>query len=250
MRVVKVVIDTALTFVHAVGGGVTQGVVENHASVVAVFGACPEIGLPAHRPTGGHIAAETERAHGSIVVTSVAGTHLVEREEAHEVAHVAVVGALSAGEVGVFPLTEQQIALLNIALVGLLLPRRAVVGFGVETGIDMIEVIVEFLHVGGRESQLGCAQFVDGVAANLQVSAHQLLSMCHTIFGGTVFGRPFVGANPRAVFHTRVFFEAFHPEFGRTPHGGEGTFEVVFVERVAIVIPKVGAIPSIGHAVL
>ena len=163
---------------------------------------------------------------------------------------MAVVGALSAGEVRILPLTKQQIALFNIALVGLLLPRRAVVGFGVETGIDMIEVIVEFLHVGGRESQLGCAQFVDGVAANLQVSAHQLLSMCHTILGGTVFRRPFVGANPRAVLHTRVFFEALHPEFGRTPHGGEGTFEVFFVECVAIVVPKVGAIPGIGHAVL
>ena len=213
VRVVKVVIDTALSFVHAVSGGVTQGVVENHASMVAVLSACPEIRLPTHRPTGGHIAAEAERAHSCIVEASIAGLHLVEGEEAHQVTHVAVIGALSAGEVRILPLTEQEIALLDVALVGLLLPRRAVVGFGVETGVQIVEIIVEFCHIGRGQTEFCGTDCVDRVAANLQVGAHELLSVGHTVLRGTVFGRPLIGANPLAVLHTRVLLEAFHPEF-------------------------------------
>ena len=119
-----------------------------------------------------------------------------------------------------------------------------------ETGVQIVEIIIEFCHIGRRQTEFSGTDCVDRVAANLQVGAHELLSVGHTVLRGTVFGRPLIGANPLAVVHTRVLLEAFHPEFSRTPNGGESALEVILVEGVAIVVPQVGAIPGVGHGVL
>ena len=82
VRVVEVVVDTTLVLVSAIGGGVFEGIVEDAASVVAILGACPEIYLPAHRPSGGSIAAEGEGINRRLEII-IATFHLVERIEAH-----------------------------------------------------------------------------------------------------------------------------------------------------------------------
>ena len=72
--------------------------------------------------------------------------------------------------------------------------------------------------------------------------------MCHTVFRTrTVLGRVFVGTFVSAV---GGFFEAEHPEAACAPHGGEGLFEELAVERVAVVLPEVRAVPGIGNHVV
>ena len=89
MGVIEIIIDTSAILVGVVCRGVLEGVVENATSVVTIFGARPEIHLPAHGPTSSFVTTKGESIDRRLEVI-VATLHLVEGIEAHEVAHVAV----------------------------------------------------------------------------------------------------------------------------------------------------------------
>ena len=250
MRVVEVVVDTSLVLVSAIGGGVFEGIVEDAARVVAILGACPEIYLPAHRPSGGSIAAEGEGINRRLEII-IATFHLVERIETHKVAHVAV-SLIARNAVGsIFPLFEEFGAFLDAEFWCPILPIAFIL-FDVQTFVGLFHVALELFHVCSGEPKAFCAQNVDSVLGNLEVGCNQLLSVCRTIFSWVIvlFGRVFVGSDKRTVFFHFVLDHALHPELRALPNGREGLAEEGFIAREAIVIPKVGAIPSVYFLVV
>ena len=72
--------------------------------------------------------------------------------------------------------------------------------------------------------------------------------MSHAVLtAGTVLRRIFVGADVGAV---GVEHEAVHPELSGREHGGEGALQIFLVKRVAVVLPEVRAVPSVGDDVV
>ena len=170
MRVVEVVVDTTFILVGVVGGGVFEGIVEDATRVVTILGACPEIHLPSHGPSGSSIATKGECIDSrlEIIVTTF---HLVERIEAHEVAHVAV-SLVARNAVGsIFPLFEEFGAFVDAEILCPVAPIAFIL-FDVQTLVGLFYVVLELCHVSSGESQAFCAQNVDGFKRDLEVGSN------------------------------------------------------------------------------
>ena len=121
-----------------------------------------------------------------------------------------------------------------------------------QTFVGLFYVFLELRYVSSGESKTFCAQNVDSVLGNLEVGCNQLLSVCCTVFSWVIvlFGRVFVGSDKRTVFFHFVLNHTLHPELRTLPNGGECLAEEGFIAREAIVVPKVGAIPSVYFLVV
>ena len=88
-----------------------------------------------------------------------------------------------------------------------------------------------------------------GLQGVVEEVPHQLLRVGGGILGaGTVLGRVFVGALIGAVAGQA---ESLHPVFATRVHGRQGRLpEVVGVEGIAVVLPKVHAVPGVGDGVV
>ena len=250
VRVVEVVVDTTFILVGVVGGGVFEGIVEDATRVVTILGACPKIYLPSHGPSGSSITAKGECIDRRLEII-IATFHLVERIEAHQVAHVAV-SLVARNAVGsIFPLFEEFGAFVDAEILCPVAPIAFIL-FDVQTFVGLFYVVLELCHVSSGESQAFCAQNVDGFERDLEVGSDQLLCVCRAVFSCMVvlLRRVFVGGYKRTVFFYFVLDHALHPELRALPNGREGLAEEGFVASKAIVIPKVGAIPSIYFLVV
>ena len=147
MCVPKVVVYTTARHHHVSSLRVLQRIAQNTTSVIAIFCASPEIGLPSHGPTSGIITAEGERVFRSFIETLVAFLHLAEGIEAHKVRQVAVVHVASSAIVAIFPFFQERSVLRNAAFSGFILCPVVAIFLDAQTLVEMSQTIVEELEV-------------------------------------------------------------------------------------------------------
>ena len=151
----------------------------------------------------------------------------------------------------VFPLFEELVAGLDAVVSGPTAPV-SFIGFEVETGVGVLDVVLEGVQFRFGDFGIFRAEHFNGREAVGEIVHDELLSVSRGVFLGVVvlLGRVLVGAHPLAIVDLSILNHAAHPELSRPPHGGEGALEIVAVEGVAVVLPEVGGIPRIGHEVV
>ena len=268
--IVEVIVHASGILVGAVRGAVLQGILQDDVGMVAIVSASPEVDLPTHAPSRGGVAAQFQAVDGRHEI-GTGGTYLTKRIERHEVTHVAMAGVLRHVVGRVFPFAQQQVAFLNsvarVRPAGV--ERGGGVGFGVQSLVGLLEIEVEFLDIGLAKSRDGRTEDVIGLLHALEQGVDELLGMgCAVLLRMVVlFGRIFIRSHQRAVgvegvgralvaavlcgaVVASVLDETFHPELCTTPHGREGASQKLVVERVAVVLPQVAAVPGVGHEVV
>ena len=144
-----------------------------------------------------------------------------------------------------FPFAQEEFTALHTVF--RVAPSTGVL-FGGQTAVELREAVVEQVEVGLRDFRIAAEHF-DGALGVGEEVVNELLCVGHTVFlSGTMLRRVFLRADIGVVF--LVEHEAIEPELGGAQHGGEGTLEIVAVEGVTIVLPEVGAIPSVGNDIV
>ena len=152
--------------------------------------------------------------------------------------------AIFAARVGaIFPFAQKVLTVAHAVV------RRAPfagIFFDGETFVGLLQAVFQFCFISSGEISI-VAQNVGSIFGVLQELNHELLSMSYGIFRRTLFGRVFAGAFVSAIGSQ---LHALNPELRSTPHCGEGAEQEIAVERVAIVLPKVSGIPSVGDDII
>ena len=197
--------------------------------------------LPTHRPSCTFVATCVQRVHGSLIDDGIyVLRNLVAGIEAHQVREVSV-GIIRRHTTlrRILPLAQQGFSVYHLG-------GRAFVEFlelRPQLGEERSQFIVHVI--------ISCAPSVLGISLQgvVEKVPNQLLRVRRSILRArSVLWRVFIRALISSVLRQ---FQALHPIFATQMHCGQGgTPEVISVERVAIVLPQVHAIPSVGNGVV